>query len=116
MRKVSYRICKKYTYKIIRRDYGFVLINLNLNSHSHLDNWFACKLCMKFIEEDIEPKKAYLKEAVRRLTTPDQNGSGIHESEKYIEEKEREEKITYKKKPKKFKYKNNYKKLLTKNK
>lgn len=117
MRIVSYRLAgHKYQYKIIRRDYGFILINLNLNSHAHLDNWYACKLCMKFIDNNVEAKKPYLKEAIRRLTTSNENGkNGVHTGERFEDEVEFEKEVVhkYKKKPKKFKYRNNYKKLLT---
>ncbi|WAW15276.1 hypothetical protein [Peptostreptococcus equinus] len=56
-----------YKYKIIKKRYGYVVVNETLNTHAHLPNYKGCRNLLHLIRKDVEIRDKYLRKAKCRL-------------------------------------------------
>lgn len=56
-----------YKFKIIKKPYGYVLINEDLKTHAHLGSYKGCKDLIRLINNNVKIKDKYLKKAKERL-------------------------------------------------
>nr|DAS75250.1 MAG TPA: hypothetical protein [Caudoviricetes sp.] len=54
-------------YKIIKKPYGYVVVNVTLNTHAHIPTYKGCRILLHLIKKNIEIKDKYLKRAKKRL-------------------------------------------------
>lgn len=54
-------------FKIIKKHYGYVLVNETLNTHAHLPNYQGFKILLNLIKHNVDIKDKYLRNARDRL-------------------------------------------------
>nr|DAK86826.1 MAG TPA: hypothetical protein [Caudoviricetes sp.] len=54
-------------YKIIKKSYGYVVVNVTLNTHAHIPTYKGCKILLHMIRKNIKIKDKYLRRAKERL-------------------------------------------------
>lgn len=54
-------------FKIVRKYYGYVVVNESLNTHAHLPNRKGCKILIGLIKRGDKIRDPYLRKAARRL-------------------------------------------------
>ncbi len=54
-------------YKIIKKPYGYVVVNATLNTHAHIPTYKGCRILLHLIKKNIEIKDKYLRRAKERL-------------------------------------------------
>lgn len=54
-------------YKIIKKSYGYVVVNVTLNTHAHIPTYKGCRILLHLIKKNIEIKDRYLRRAKERL-------------------------------------------------
>lgn len=54
-------------YSIVKKSYGYVLINKTLNTHAHLPNYKGCVILLNLIKKNVDIKDKYLRSAKERL-------------------------------------------------
>ena len=54
-------------YKIIKKSYGYVVVNVTLNTHAHIPTYKGCRILLHMIKNNIEIKDKYLRRAKERL-------------------------------------------------
>lgn len=59
-----------YKYKIVKKKYGYVVINETLNTHAHLPNYKGCAILLHLIKTNQEIEDKYLRNAKDRLIPP----------------------------------------------
>lgn len=58
---------KDYDFRVIKKRYGYVVVNKTLNTHSHLPNYKGCMILLNLIRNDVDIKDRYLRKAKERL-------------------------------------------------
>nr|DAY22803.1 MAG TPA: hypothetical protein [Caudoviricetes sp.] len=58
---------KNMEYRIIKKPYGYVVVNVTLNTHAHIPTYKGCKMLLHMIRKNIKIKDKYLKQAKERL-------------------------------------------------
>lgn len=56
-----------YQYRIIRKSYGYVVLNVDLGTHAHIPNYEGCKILLHLIKKGKDIKTQYLRHAKERL-------------------------------------------------
>lgn len=56
-----------YKFKIIKKRYGYVVVNTTLDTHAHLPNYKGCAILLHLIHNESDIKDSYLKKAKERL-------------------------------------------------
>lgn len=59
-----------YNFSIIKKKYGYVLVNKTLNTHAHLPNYKGCAILLHLIKTNQEIEDRYLRKAKERLIPP----------------------------------------------
>ena len=54
-------------YRIIKKTYGYVVVNVTLNTHAHIPTYKGCRILLHLIKKNIEIKNKYLRRAKERL-------------------------------------------------
>ena len=54
-------------YRIIKKTYGYVVVNVTLNTHAHIPTDKGCRILLHLIKKNIEIKDKYLRRAKERL-------------------------------------------------
>lgn len=55
------------SYQIVKKRYGYVVIDTKRNTHAHLPNYKGCKILLHLMKRDVEIKDKYLRKARDRL-------------------------------------------------
>lgn len=64
---------KDYDFRVIKKRYGYVIVNKTLNTHSHLPNYRGCVILLNLIKNDVDIKDKYLRKAKDRLIPNNNN-------------------------------------------
>lgn len=56
-----------YKFKIIKKSYGYVIVNETLDTHAHLPTYKGCKILLKLIKNNVPIKDKYLRRSKERL-------------------------------------------------
>ena len=54
-------------YRIIKKTYGYEVVNVTLNTHAHIPTYKGCRILLHLIKKNIEIKDKYLRRAKERL-------------------------------------------------
>lgn len=56
-----------YKFSIIKKPYGYVVVNKDLDTHAHMDNFKGCICLIRLIKKNVDIKDPYLRRAKERL-------------------------------------------------
>lgn len=59
-----------YKMQIVKKPYGYVVINKDLDTHAHLPNYKGCVALLHLIKKNVRIRDKYLRNAKYRLIPP----------------------------------------------
>ena len=61
------RIISNYNFSIVKKRYGYIVVNNTLDTHAHLPNYRGCVILLHLIKKNESIKDPYLRKAKERL-------------------------------------------------